>query len=148
MDFWSPPNFRKYVYPSLRNEAKLCHETDTLFAYVLVRGSIPLIDQVLEAGVDILQGVDPVMDPYMDMKKLKEKVKGKMSLWGGVNEAVTIQSGSEDEIRSAVKKAMVELGSDGGLVLSPVENVLITTDEEWNKVLMFINAWKNICDLT
>lgn len=144
VDFWSPPNFRKYVYPSLKNEADLCHGADAMFVYVLVRGFIPLIDQVLEAGVDILQGVDPVSDPYMDMKKLKEMTRGKISLWGGVNEAITVQLKSEDEIRKAVKETIVTLGSDGGLVLSPVENVLLTTDEAWRKVMLFIKVWKEL----
>jgi len=131
VDFWSPPNFRKYIYPSLKNEVGLCHEADTMFVYVLAKGSMPLIGQVLEAGVDILQGVDPVSDPYMDMKKLKEMTRGKMSLWGGVNEAITVQLKSEDEIRKAIKEANNTLGYDGGFILSPVENVLLTTDEAW-----------------
>ena len=145
VDFWSPNNFRKYVLPSLKREVKLCHQAGTRFAYTIVKGSLPLIDQIAGAKVDILIGVDPSsMDPYMDLKLLHEKVNGKMCLWGGINEAVTIQSGTEDEIREAVKKAINILGKDGGFILSPVENVLLTTDEAWKKVMMFIKIWNEM----
>ena len=122
----------------------LCHEAGTLFTYAFSKGSIPLLDQMLEAGVDILQAIDPLMDPYMDMKKLKEITRGKMSLWGGINESLTIQEGSEEEIKNTVEKAISDLGPDGGFVLSPVDNVLLTTEEAWRKVLLFIKVWKEI----
>lgn len=144
VDFFSPRHFRRFILPSLKREAKLCHQAGAKFTYTLVRGSIPLIDQVLEAKVDALIGVDPVMDPYMDMQVLKEKTKGKMCLWGGVNEAITIQSGNKDEIREAVRKAIDILGKDNGFILSPVENVLLTSDESWRKVMMFIEIWKEL----
>lgn len=144
VDFFSPRHFRKFILPSLKREANLCHQAGAKFAYTLVRGSIPLIDQVLEAGVDALIGVDPVMDPYMDMQVLKEKVSGKICLWGGVNEALTIQSGTKDEIKEAVRKAINILGKDGGFILSPVENVLLTSDESWRNVKMFIEIWKEL----
>jgi len=105
------------------------------------------MDHLLNGGVDILQGISSIMNPYKDMKKLKDVVKGKMSLWGGVNEAVTVQSGSEDEIRKEVEEAVNTLGSDGGFVICPVDNILLTTDEAWEKVMMFIKAWNEIKSL-
>jgi hypothetical protein len=67
-----------------------------------------------------------------------------MNIWGGVNEALTLQIGSEDDIRNAIKKAINTFGTDGGFILSPVENILFTTDESWKKVLKFIEIWKEI----
>lgn len=144
VDFWTPENFKKYIFPSLKREADLCHQAGTKFAYAMAKGSLPLIDQILDAGVDILQCIDPVMDPYMDLKKLKVIGNNKISVWGGVNEPITVQSGSEEKIRKAVKEAIITLDSNGGLVLSPVENVLLTTNKAWENVLLFIKVWKEM----
>jgi len=99
---------------------------------------------LIEAGVDAVVGVDPVMDKTMDLKSIKQKAQGKICLWGGVNQALTVELGDESGIKDAVKEAVTVLGKDGGFILSPVENVIDISEDVWKKVLMFIDAWKEL----
>ena len=75
-------------------------------------------------------------------KSLKKKAQRKICLWGGVNQALTIELGDEDGIKDAVEEAITVLGKDGGFILSPVENVIDISEVVWKKVIMFIEAWK------
>ncbi len=141
-DFWGPEFFRKLILPSLKKEVDLAHQAGAKFGHIIT--SKAPVDELIEIGVDVLIGVDPVMDPTMDLAALKAKAKGKICLWGGVNQALTVEQGSENEIKEAVEKAVRTLGKDGGFILCPVENVIDVSQEVWDKELMFIEAWKEL----
>ncbi|MCK5255215.1 MAG: hypothetical protein KAQ81_04270 [Deltaproteobacteria bacterium] len=142
--WWSPKLFKKFILPTLKKEVELCKQAGTKLILQMSEGSLPIIDLLLEAKVDALAGIDPVMDSTMDLKLLKEKVKGKMCLWGGVNEAITLEKGSREEIRDEVERAVNILGKDGGFIMTPVENVIDMSEDVWKKVIMFIEAWKDL----
>jgi len=142
LDFWPSANFKKYIFPHLKKEVDICHEADTKFCHIIT-DKIP-IDELIKAGVDAVVGVDPVMDKTMDLKSLKQKAQGKICLWGGVNQALTVELGDESGIKDAVKEAITVLGKDGGFILSPVENVIDVSEDVWKKVTMFIEAWKTL----
>lgn len=145
VDFYTPNLFKKYIFPSLKKEAKLCHQAGSKYGYILTRGSLPLIDQLLEAEVDVLIGVDSSkMDPYMDIEKMKEKVNGRMSLWGGINQYIAIEGRTEKEINDSVKKTIKSFGETNGFILSPVDNVLDLSKSVWAKVETFIKVWKEL----
>jgi hypothetical protein len=77
----------------------------------------------------------------MRFPKLKQKLRGRIALWGGVNGFLTIEDGSEDDIRRATAAALATLGPDG-FILSPVDNVRNPSEATWRKVLAFIAARK------
>jgi hypothetical protein len=104
-------------------------------------GSLQFADILAESGVDVVIGVEDVQDRGMDLAALKAKTRGKTALWGGVNGFVTIERGSDDEIRAATTRALETLGPDG-FILSPVDNIRDTSAEVWRKVELFIDTWK------
>lgn len=140
-DLWSPALFRRFVFPYLRREAELAHQAKAKFGYILTTGVMPLVDLLIEAGVDVLIGVDPLQDRTIEMSILKERAKGKMGLWGGVNGFLTVEMGTSEEVQKAVRKALEALGPDG-FVLSPVDNVREDQPEVWRNVNVFIRTWK------
>ena len=75
-DLWSPALFKRFVFPYLKREAELAHQAGAKFGYILTAGVMPLVDIIVEAGVDVLIGVDPLQDRTIEMSILKEKVKG------------------------------------------------------------------------
>jgi len=85
--------------------------------------------------------VDPLQDRTIEMSILKERAKGKMGLWGGVNGFLTVEMGTSEEVQKAVRKALEALGPDG-FVLSPVDNVREDQPEVWRNVNVFIRTWK------
>jgi len=140
-DFWSPAVYRRLILPGLKQDVALAHERGAKFAYINTTSTMPLLDPIAEAGVDVLVGVDPVQGQGTDMAAMKEQLGGKVAVWGGVNGFVTVERGTPHAIRGAVTEAMDTLGPDG-LILSPVDNVRDTSDEVWQNVLVMIEAWK------
>ena len=140
-DFLSPAHFRRFVLPSLQAEVRLARAAGAKFAYINTSGTMPVLDMLMEAGVDVLIGVDPVQGKGTDMACMREQTRGRMALWGGVNGFVTVERGSAKEIEHAVQLAMRALGPEG-FILSPVDNVRDTSEQTQRNVQTFIKAWK------
>lgn len=143
-DFWSPGLFRQFVYPSLSEEAELAHEAGAKFGYIMTSGMMPLLGQFVEAGVDVLIGIDPVQGKGTSLADAKTQLAGRVCLWGGVNGFLTVEQGDDAEVRQAVDEAMHALAPGGGFVLSPVDNVTADTDLAWRNVLTLIERWMDL----
>ncbi len=141
-DFWSPTLYRRFILPHLMREVATAHERGVKFGYILTAGAMPLLDMILDAGVDVLIGVDPVQG-NVDLRAVKEKAKGKLCLWGGVNGPLTVEAGPADQIRRAVREALELLSPCGGFILSPVDGVYGTGDQTRRNVRVFVDAWKD-----
>ena len=140
-DFLSPRFFRSALLPQLKAEADLAHERGAQFGYICTSGTRPLLDAYLEAGIDVLIGVDPVQGTHTDMPLLKRKLGERVCLWGGVSGALTVELGNEEEIRQAVRRAIDELGPRG-FILSPIDNITIDVPQTWRNVDIFIDEWR------
>ena len=141
-DFWSPKMYRRFLLPHLKQEVDLAHSAGAKFGYILTANAMPLIDTLLEAGIDVLIGVDPVMGGAI-LEVLRDKVAGRMCLWGGVNGALTVEQGSPEQIRAAVGHALDVLAPTNGFILAPVDEVDNLSEQTWNNVQVFIQAWKD-----
>jgi hypothetical protein len=72
---------------------------------------------------------------------LKRKLGGQVCLWGGVSGAVTVELGSEPEVRAAVRGAIQTLGPDG-FILSPVDNITVDAPLTWQNIDIFVDEWR------
>jgi hypothetical protein len=140
-DFWSPRLFRRFFRPLLKEEVDLVHQAGARYGYILTSGSMPLHDQLLELGIDVLIGPDPVQGKGTDLQAMAAQLRGRMCTWGGVNGFVTVEMGSPEEIDAAVRAAIETLGPSG-FILSPVDNVRDASDAVWAKVLVLIESWR------
>ena len=140
-DFVTPRFFRKVVLPQLRAEVDLAHEHGAKFGYICSSGILPMLDLFLEAGIDVLIGLDPVQGTHSDLAKIKQKVVGRLCVWGGVSGAVTVELGSEEEVRLAVQEAIRRLGPDG-FILSPVDNITVDAQQTWQNIYVMIDEWR------
>ncbi len=143
-DFWPPDLYRQFIMPSLQKEVQMAHQAGAKFGYILTTGTMPLLDILLESGIDVLIGVDPVQGRGTDLREFKRKLNGRICMWGGVNGFVTVEMGSRDEIRTAVETAMDILAPGGGFILSPVDNIRDTSEEVWESVEFMIQVWKEL----
>jgi hypothetical protein len=142
-DFFSPPMYRRFIVPALKREVELAHQAGANFGYILTTGMMPLLDILLEVGIDVLIGIDPVQGRGTDMAATNAKLGGRMCVWGGVNGFITIERGTEEDVRSAVHEAIEALGPGGGLILSPVDNVRADDETARRNARTFIDAWKH-----
>ena len=140
-DFVTPQFYQAAILPRLKMEVDLAHEHGAKFGYICSSGTKPMLDYYLEAGIDVLIGIDPVQGTYTDMPLLKERLGGRICLWGGVSGAVTVEQGTGAEVRSAVRNAIETLGPEG-FILSPVDNITVDEPLTWQNIEIFIDEWQ------
>ena len=91
-------------------------------------GSIyPIIEDLIEIGLDILNPIQPkCMDPYL----LKKRYGKKLCFWGTIDVQETLPFGSREEIKKEVMDRISGLAPDGGFIAAPAHNVQYDTPVE------------------
>jgi hypothetical protein len=140
-DFITPQFYRDVVLPRLKAEVELAHQYGTKFGYICSSGTKPMLDAYLEAGLDVLLGIDPIQGTHTDMSLMKQKLGDRVCLWGGVSGAVTVEMGTETGVRAAVRRAIETLGPHG-FVLSPIDNITVDEPLTWHNLDIFMNEWR------
>lgn len=140
-DFVTPAFYREAILPRLKAEVDLAHERGARFGYICSSGYGPFLDYYLESGIDVLIGIDPVQGTHTDLPLLKQKLGERICLWGGVSGAVTVERGTEEEVRSAVRHAVFVMGPRG-FILSPVDNITVDSPTTWRNVEVLIDEWR------
>ncbi len=142
-EFWTPKSYREILAPPLKRETELVHQAGKKFGYITTSAFFPLLDDMLDSGIDVLIGVDPEEGKGTDLKAVKAKfAERRRAIWGGVSGAVTVEMGTEEETKEAVLEALSVLGKGGGYILSPVDNVREDTENAWRNTHVFIDTWK------
>jgi len=78
------------------------------------------VEGLIEAGIDILQSVQPEAN---DVTELAAKYGDRIAFWGGVGSQSTMSHGTVADVKAEVKKCIDTLGRGGGLILSPAHFV-------------------------
>jgi hypothetical protein len=60
-----------------------------------------------------------------------------------VNGFVTMERGTQQQVRAAVREAMQALGPNR-FILSPVDNVTGDSDQVWRNVEVLVETWKEL----
>jgi uroporphyrinogen decarboxylase len=125
----SPALWRKYLKPrmaqfiatlkAINPKLKLAYHSD---------GCIyPIIPDLIEIGVDVL---NPIQPASMDPLRLKREYGGRLCFWGSIDEQHTLPFGRPADVREEVLARISTLGSDGGLILGPTHHVQLDTPLE------------------
>jgi hypothetical protein len=142
-EFWTPAAWRRIIAPTLAREARLVHQAGRKFGYIITSAFLPLVDDIIAAGVDVLIGLDPSEGKGTQLAEIKRRFRAAgRALWGGVSGAITVEMGTGEETDEAVRTALETLGPGGGFILSPVDNVREDTDAARANSRRFIDAWK------
>lgn len=78
------------------------------------------VEGLLDAGIDILQSVQPEAN---DVAALKRRFGDRLAFWGGVGSQSTMSHGTPDDVRNEVRHLMATLGRGGGYICSPAHFV-------------------------
>lgn len=112
----SPSLWQKVISPYLRKMIGVFHDLGVRVMYHSCGSIIPIIDDLIENGVDILEPIQTGADG-MDAGALKEKFGKRLSFHGGVDEQELLPHGSVQCIRQEVERLRKTLGRDGGYIL-------------------------------
>jgi len=141
LDFFTPKTWREFIYPILKADVELAHSKGAKFGYIITANCMALLDMFIEVGIDAIIGIDP--DAW-DMAEAKRKLGGKVCLWGGVSGHLTVEQGTAEEVRRAVREAMRLLAPGGGFILSPVDNVREHTETARANTAALLDEWRQL----
>jgi len=143
-EFWTPEVYREIVAPTLRREAELVHQAGRKYGYIITSAFVPLLDDIIGSGVDVLIGLDPKEGKGTDLELVKSKFRAAgRALWGGVSGPMSVETADGEETERAVSEALDILGKGGGFILSPVDNVRDNPENAWKNTHRFIDTWKS-----
>jgi uroporphyrinogen decarboxylase len=130
--------WRKYFKPrlaimwsefkSINPDIKIIYHSD---------GNIdPIVDELVEIGMDVLNPVQPkCMDPY----RLKKRYGKNLSYLGTIDIQETLPFGSPEEVEAETKERIKYMGPGGGFVLAPSHHVQVDTS-----LKNFFTFWESV----
>ncbi|MBN1436811.1 MAG: ribulose-phosphate 3-epimerase [Sedimentisphaerales bacterium] len=129
--------WRELVKPRMGRMCDLIHSYGSKVKYHSCGSVYAIIPDLIDMGVDILNPVQPLaanMDPFA----LKAEFGDQLCLHGGIDIQELLPNASPDEVRKHVRRAIKELGKDGGYIIAgshtlqadiPVENIIALVEE-------------------
>ena len=106
----SPQMWRRFLKPKYAELIKLCHKKGAFFLFHSDGWIEPIIPDLIEIGVDIL---NPVQPECMDPTKLKELYGDKICFEGTIGVQSTLPFGKPEDVAREVKDRIFNLGPTG-----------------------------------
>ncbi|HEX7588764.1 MAG TPA: uroporphyrinogen decarboxylase family protein [Anaerolineae bacterium] len=97
----------------------------------------PIIPELIEIGLDVL---NPIQPAAVDPAKLKKDFGNRLCFWGSVDLQYTLPYGTVAEVKAEIISRLETLGANGGLIIGPTHNIQLDTPLE--------NFWAMINTIT
>ena len=119
----SPQMIKRFFLPRLRRFAQLS-KTYGIKLLLHTDGNIyPIIPQLIESGVEILDPLQPEATD-MDPLRIKKEFGDQLTLMGAISVQHVLSTGSAKDVKEEVKRRIDQLAPGGGYILSPGHPVL------------------------
>ena len=138
----SPRAFRAHIKPRLRQlfagikaaapHVKILLHSDGAIA--------PILPDLIEIGVDILNPVQVTAHGMGDTAFLKREFGRELVFWGGIDTQKVLPFGTPAEVRDEVRRRIDDLAPGGGYVLASVHNIQAGVPPE--NILAMLQAWE------
>ncbi|MDT8298110.1 MAG: uroporphyrinogen decarboxylase family protein [Spirochaetaceae bacterium] len=119
----SPDMWRKYFKKRLQtviSEIRSVHP-EVKFAYHSCGSCYPIMADLIEIGVDILNALQPNAQG-MDLSTIKSEFGSKVSLFGGLDVQNIIPFGSIEDVEEEIRRVIRTAAPGGGLLLAGAHN--------------------------
>jgi uroporphyrinogen decarboxylase len=135
----SPATWRKWLKPRLAKvlAAARTVKPDVLFSYHSDGYVEPIIGDLIEIGVNVL---NPVQPECMDPAKLKREYGDRLAFWGTLGIQHTLPFGTPADVEAEVRERIETVGKGGGLYLSPTH--VIAPEVPHENIRAFVEAAK------
>ena len=118
----SPAAYRKLVKPYHQRYFRLIKEyTEAKIFFHSCGNIVPLLDDLIEAGVEALNPVQ--VSAFKDPAEVKARYGDRLSFWGGIDTQWVLPSGSPEDVREEVRLRIRQFGPGGGFVAASVHNI-------------------------
>lgn len=136
----SETSWRRHLKPRMQ---RICRHIKAWggakIAYHSCGSIVPIIPDLIEIGVDILNPVQPLA-AGMDLAALKKAYGGRLCFYGAVDVQQCIPFGTTQQVREQVRQVIRTGGADGGFIAAPAHIVPFETSAE--NVLAYFEAVK------
>jgi uroporphyrinogen decarboxylase len=133
--FMSPEMWRQFLRPGFQAFVDLGHRYGCRVAHHSCGSIKPIIPDLLECGLDILNPLQPdVRD--MDRRELKHRFGDRLCFHGSISIQQTLPFGTPDQVRNEVRERMQTLAPGGGFIFCSAHNIQADTPTE-NVVALF-----------
>ena len=133
----SAATWRKFLKPRLAATVQTVKRANPAsFVFYHSDGNVePLIPELIEIGIDIL---NPIQPECMDPAAIKRKYGDRLAFWGTVSVQRTMPLGTPDEVRAEVRARIRDVGRGGGLILAPAH--VLGPETPWENIVAFFEA--------
>jgi uroporphyrinogen-III decarboxylase len=93
----------------------------------------PIIPDLIEIGLDVLNPIQPLA---MDPVRLKKEYGRNLCFWGSLDIQKTLPFGTPEQVKAEVITRLKTIGRGGGLIIGPTHNLQLDTplDNFWSMV--------------
>ena len=133
----SKPMYRAWLMPRLKRviQAAKTAKPDILIQYHSCGHVTPLIPDLIEAGIDIL---NPVQPESMHVEEVLGEYRGQLSFNGTIGTQTTMPFGTPSEVKKLVRRNLELMGKQGGLLCCPTH--MIEPEVPWANIEAYAEA--------
>jgi len=132
MSLISPKHWNEFIFPYIKTVCDELHnyKKETLIYCHICGNTLPVIDKLVETGLDCIGPLDPLGG--FTVAQARQKAGDSICLMGGVN-TLSLLNNTSEEVKQEAIRCIKDSGNNGGYVLSsgcvvppasPVENLL------------------------
>ena len=138
----NPDLWRKYFKPRMRELIRYCRSLrPTIFIQYHSDGYIePIIEDLIEVGIDIL---NPVQPECMSLKAIKEKYGTRLTLHGTISVQSLLPFANREELQKELVEIVNVCAPGGGYIAAPTHAIQMDVPVE-NLIFLydFLKSWK------
>ena len=139
-----PKLWYRYLQPQLAKVVKAAKDVNpnVIIFYHSCGHVTPFIDGLIEAGVEVL---NPLQPESMDVMKLYSTYSDRLSFWGSIGTQTTMPFGSADDVRSTVLDRVRMSERNRGIIISPTH--IIEPEVPWDNLHAYIDIMNKLNSL-
>ncbi len=120
----SPKVYRKRIKPFHTQLHQHIKKAGDVYLMMHTDGAVlPLIEDLIETGADILNPVQTSTTGMDDTKALKENYGDRLAFHGAMDVQQMMPGATPEELKWEVARRMADLGHDGGYIIAPCHNI-------------------------
>jgi uroporphyrinogen decarboxylase len=117
----SPELFRTMILPRLTRMVEQIHAAGGVAVKHSDGNLYPILEDLASCGADGLNPIEPVAG--MTLAETRRRVGDRMSLVGNIDCGQLLPHGTTEQVRQAVRAAIAEAGTGGGLLISSSNSI-------------------------
>jgi len=118
----APDLWRKHIKPYSEKLIRTFKEMGLITFYHSCGSIVPVIEDFIEMGLDILDPVQPAAEG-MEPTKLKRQFGGRLAFHGGIDEQHLLPHGTPEEVRNETRRLIDAMGTDGAYIVCPAHAI-------------------------